>query len=55
MLVMLVETRWNTIADSIESYLKKWEILVQVCKDNSEEVDQKIIKKVNDGPLKKTT
>ena len=55
MLVMPAETRWNTIADSIESYLKNWEILVKVCKDNSEEVDQKIIKKVYDKALKRAT
>ena len=55
MLVMPAETRWNTIADSIESYLKNWEILVKVCRDNNEEVDQKIIKKVNDKALKRAT
>lgn len=48
MLVMPVETRWSMIADSIESYKKNWEILVKVCKDNTEVVDQQIIKKVND-------
>ena len=55
MLLMPAETRWNTIADSIESYLKNWEILVKVCKDNSEEIGQKIIKKVNDKALKRAT
>lgn len=55
MLVLPVETRWNTIADSVESYLKNWEILVKVCKDNSEEVDEEIIKKVNNKILKRKT
>ncbi|XP_045110374.1 uncharacterized protein LOC123504116 [Portunus trituberculatus] len=54
LLVMPVETQWNIIADSIESYLKNWEILVKVCKDNSKVLDQEIIRKINDRTLKRT-
>lgn len=54
MLVLPAETRWNTLVNSMESYLKNWEILVKVCREFSEEVDQKIINKVNDKGLKRT-
>lgn len=52
---MSAETRWNTIADSLEFYLRNWMILVKVCKDNRVETDQKIMMKVKDKALKKTT
>lgn len=55
MLVMPAKTSWNTIADSIKSYVKNWEILVKVCNYNNEEVDQNIIKKVKNKTLKRTT
>lgn len=42
--MMPSDTRWNTMADSYESYLKNLKILVKVCKEKGDEVDQKIVK-----------
>lgn len=53
MLVMPADTRWNTMADSIESYLQNWDILVKICKEHSDDIDKQIIRKVNDRALRR--
>ena len=38
---------------SIQSYLHNWEILVTVCKENIDDIDPQIARKVNDRALKR--
>lgn len=52
-LLLPAETRWNTMIDSIQSYLQNWEILVTVCKENNDDIDLQIARKVNDRALKR--
>lgn len=47
-LVIPQEVRWNTVSDSIQSYLDNRGILVQVCQDHREEIDSDIFRIVND-------
>lgn len=46
------DVRWNTLADCLESYLKNWPILYNVCSSNKVVFDKDIIKLVNDTDLK---
>ena len=39
MLALSQEVRWNTLADSLKSYLKNWAILVNVCEDHRDDID----------------
>ena len=53
-LTMPIETRWNTLADSIESYLKNWTILFNICEEKREEIDKDIIVKISNIGLKRS-
>lgn len=53
-LIMPAETRWNTLADSIDSYLKNWTILFNICEDKEEYIDNDIILKVTNIGLKRS-
>ena len=51
-LVLPQDVRWNTLSDCLESYLKNWPILFDVCSNNRISIDKDIIKVVNDTNLK---
>lgn len=46
------DVRWNTLSDCLESYLKNWPLLLDVCSNNRISIDKDIIKLVNDTDLK---
>lgn len=48
-LLMPQEIRWNTMNDSLQSYLDSRGILVQICQDNQSQIDKDIIKIINDN------
>jgi len=50
-LVHLQEVRWNTVCDSIESFLRNRGALVQVTQDHKDELDSDIVDVVNDNDL----
>lgn len=52
-LILPSEVRWNTMADSLESYLQNWPILCKVCEENREIIDKEIIKLIQKFDLKK--
>lgn len=41
-LVLPTEVRWNSIYDSLEAYVKNWPILVQICEQNRDGIDNRI-------------
>lgn len=47
-LIMPQEVRWNTVTDSLKSYLDNRGILVQVCQDHKENIDKDVFRIVND-------
>lgn len=51
-LVLPQDVRWNTLSDCLESYLKNWPKLFDVCSNNRIVIDKDIIKLVNDINLK---
>jgi len=50
-LVIPIEVRWNTIHDTIASFLANRGVLIQVCQDRKNEIDKEISKLVNDQNL----
>lgn len=56
-LVMPQEVRWNTMSDALKLYLENRGILsgilVQICQDNKKDIDNDIIKIVNDSLITK--
>ena len=50
-LVLPQEVRWNTLCDSIESFLRNRGALVQVTQDHKNEIDSDIVDIVNDSGL----
>ena len=52
-LTIPVETRWNTLTDSIENYLKNWSILFSICEDNEDIIDANIKNNVQSIALKR--
>lgn len=52
-LIVPHEVRWNTVTDSIRSYLDNRGILVQVCQDYAAQIDAEIFEAVNDINLMK--
>lgn len=52
-LVLPQDVRWNTLADSLESFLRNWPILVQVCEEHRENIDKDVAKQVTNLSLKR--
>ena len=52
-LVMPQDVRWNTMADSLESYLQNWPIMLQVCEKHRGEIDTNIANKVKNIGIKR--
>lgn len=54
-LVIPIEVRWNTHCDSLESYIKNWSILFEICEKNRESgsLDSDIAAKVMNVGLKR--
>lgn len=46
------DTRWNSLADCLESYVKNWHILAKICSENRNEINPQISSKVQDLNLK---
>lgn len=55
-LVIPIEVRWNTHCDSLESYLKNWTILFNICEENrdSRHLDNDIAAKVKNVGIKRS-
>ena len=51
-LVLPQEVRWNTLLDSIESYLENWPILIRVCEEHRDIIDRDIANKIKDFAIK---
>lgn len=45
---MPIDVRWNTIRDCIRTYLANRGILVQICQDYQNQIDDNIVQIVND-------
>ena len=52
-LVISHEVRWNTITDSLESYIANWPILVKVCEENRDQIHLDIANKVKNYSIKR--
>lgn len=52
MLVLPHEVRWNTVADCLDSYLSNWPILLSICEEHRDVIDDEIKKKVTNLALK---
>lgn len=52
MLVLPSDVRWNTLADTLESYLNNWHILSKVCTENRLSIDRNIIAKIENIQIK---
>ena len=52
-LILPQDVRWNTLADSIESYLKSWPSLLQICEEHRSDIDSTIYTKVQDLQIKR--
>ena len=53
-LVLPHEVRWNTITDSLESYITNWPILVKVCEEYRDEINLDIANKVKNYSIKRS-
>lgn len=51
-LILPQDVRWNTMADSIESYLENWSIIHKICTDNCSAVQSDILTSVEDIAMK---
>ncbi|KAL7641224.1 UNVERIFIED_CONTAM: hypothetical protein RMT77_008362 [Armadillidium vulgare] len=48
------DVRWNTLCDSLESYLTNWPSLITVCDGEKEnDLDKDVVRKVMDTNLKR--
>lgn len=52
-LILPQQVRWNTVFDSIKSYLDNRGILVQICQDHKDDINDEICSLVNSGRLTK--
>lgn len=52
-LMLPSEVRWNSIVDSLESYIKGWPILLQICEQHRGKIDKDIKNLVSDFNLKR--
>jgi len=48
-LTLPIDVRWNTVCDSIQTFLKNRGILVQICQDHKDSIDTTIASLVNDA------
>lgn len=48
-----LQVRWNTMCDSLESYIKNWPILVQIVDENRDALDDSIKAKIMNMGIKK--
>lgn len=51
-LILPQNVHWNTMADSIESYLENWSIIHKICTDNRSAVQSDILTSVEDIAMK---
>ena len=47
------EVHWNTLAGCLQSYLDNWSTILKVCDDHRDNIDSKILKKVQDISIKR--
>ena len=52
-LVVPQEVRWNSLVDTLQSYLDNWAVLLLVCENHREGIDKQIAAKVKDFALKR--
>lgn len=53
-LVMPSDVRWNSVTDCLEMYIAHWNILLQICEENKEKIDNTIFQKVSNIGLKRS-
>ena len=53
-LIMPQEVRWNTMADCLESYIKHWPILLTICEQNRDKIDNSIANIVSNLGVKRS-
>lgn len=53
-LIMPQEVRWNTMADCLESYIKYWPILLTICEQNRDKIDNNIANIVTNLGIKRS-
>ena len=53
-LVLPHEVQWNTITDSLESYITNWPILVKVCEEYRDEINLDIENMVKNYSIKRS-
>ncbi|XP_011860419.1 PREDICTED: uncharacterized protein LOC105557715 [Vollenhovia emeryi] len=51
-LILPLDTRWNTLCNCFESYIKNWHILAKICTENRAAIDIKISTQVQNLDLK---
>ena len=54
-LLLPCDTRWNSTADALQSYLKNYDILVRTCEDPEARIHEKIVTDVLNLELKRRT
>lgn len=52
-LVLPQDVRWNTLADCIEKYLQNWPILLQICEEHRNDIQESIYNKVQNIQMKR--
>ena len=52
-LMLPQDVRWNTLSDCLESFLRNWPILVQVCEEHRDRIDKDIARQVTNLSLKR--
>lgn len=52
-LILPNDVRWNTVVDSLSSYIKNWPILLSICENYRSEIDNSISDKIKNIGLKR--
>lgn len=53
-LVLPSDVRWNSVPDCLEMYVSQWNILLKVCEENKEKIDNTIYQKVSNIGIKRS-
>lgn len=53
-LVLPQETRWNTMCDSLKSYISNWSIMMKICETHRQVLDSVVHQKVTNVGLKRS-